>query len=272
MGSGSPRQGFRAASTPTRRPVGRARPSGPGPAARPIEPGSRGCVILDRDGVINHDLPDYIRTPEQWRPIDGSLEAIAMLDAAGFAPVVVSNQSGVGRGLLSAAVLERIHARMSAAVAAAGGRLAGIYHCPHTPDAGCDCRKPAPGLVRQMERDLGCSARGAPLIGDKSSDLALARRVGARPILVRTGYGAATLATLDDPAVTVHADLAAAAQALTGAAAHKPPEFLARTSPETPGQPADTARGHPGADASSETPGRTPPGAAAQALTGAGVS
>ena len=182
--------------------------------AQTREPGSRGCVILDRDGVINHDSPDYIRTPEQWQPIEGSVEAIAALGAAGFMPVVVSNQSGVGRGLLTAAVLQRIHARMSEAVAAAGGRLGGIYHCPHTPEKGCGCRKPAPGLVRQMERELGYCAQGAPLIGDKKSDLDLARRVGARPILVRTGYGATTLTTLDDPAVEVYSDLAEATAAL----------------------------------------------------------
>ena len=179
-----------------------------------IRQGARGCVILDRDGVINHDSRHYIRTPEQWQPIDGSLEAIAALGRAGFAPVVVSNQSGVGRGLLSASVLERIHATMSGAVAAAGGRLAGIYHCPHTPAEGCQCRKPAAGLVRRMERDLGYTARGAPLIGDKLSDLELARNVGARPILVRTGYGAKSMAALNDSAVEVFADLAQAADAL----------------------------------------------------------
>lgn len=182
--------------------------------AQTREAGSRGCIILDRDGVINHDSPDYIRTPEQWQPIEGSIEAIAALGAAGFMPVVVSNQSGVGRGLLTAAVLQRIHARMSEAVAAAGGRLGGIYHCPHTPEEGCRCRKPAPGLVRQMERELGYCAQGAPLIGDKESDLDLARRVGARPILVCTGYGATTLTTLDDPAVEVYSDLAEATAAL----------------------------------------------------------
>ena len=118
-------------------------------------------------------------------------------------PVVVSNQSGVGRGLLTAGVLELIHARMSEAVAAAGGEIAAIYHCPHTPTEGCECRKPAAGMVRKMERDLGYSARGAPLIGDKLSDIELARSVGARPILVRTGYGATSLAALSGPTVEV---------------------------------------------------------------------
>lgn len=179
-----------------------------------VNPGSRGCVILDRDGVINHDSPRFIRSPEQWQPIDGSIDAIAGLCAAGFAPVVVSNQSGVGRGLLSARVLERIQDKMSNAVAAAGGQLAGIYHCPHTPEAGCGCRKPAAGMVRRMERELGYSARGAPLIGDKLSDLELARNVGSRPILVRTGYGASTLAELTESHPEIFADLAQAAEAL----------------------------------------------------------
>ena len=178
-------------------------------------PGSRGCVLLDRDGVINHDTPGfYVRTPAQWRPIDGSLEAIAALCGAGFAPVVVTNQSGLGRGLFSAGALKRIHAKMTDAVASAGGRLEGIYHCPHKPDEGCGCRKPAAGLVRQMERALGYSARGAPLIGDKLSDLQLARNVGARPILVRTGHGAITLSELTYSNVDVFADLAQAAKAL----------------------------------------------------------
>ena len=179
---------------------------------------ARGCVILDRDGVINHDSPQYIRSPEQWQPIDGSLEAIAALCAAGFAPVVVSNQSGVGRGLLSARMLERIQEKMSDAVAAAGGLLAGIYHCPHAPDAGCGCRKPAAGMVRRMERELGYSARGVPLIGDKLSDLELARNVGSRPVLVRTGHGAGTLNELtdSDSDVDVFTDLARAAEALIG--------------------------------------------------------
>ena len=167
---------------------------------KPIQPGSRGCILLDRDGVINHDSSNYIRSPQQWRPIRGSLEAIAALCDAGFAPVIVSNQSGVGRGLLSAA---------------AGGQLAGIYHCPHAPVDGCGCRKPAVGMIRRMERELGFVAAGAPLIGDKGSDLELARRVGARPILVRTGYGSQTMTTLEDSSVEIFADLARAAAALT---------------------------------------------------------
>ena len=109
---------------------------------------------------------------------------------------------------------ERMVTRIGRVVAAAGGLLAGIYHCPHTPEAGCSCRKPAAGMVRRMERELGYSARGAPLIGDKLSDLELARNVGSRPILVRTGYGASTLAGLTESHLDVFADLAQAAEAL----------------------------------------------------------
>ena len=177
-------------------------------------PNHRGCVILDRDGVINHDSPDYIRSPEQWHPIDGSLEAIADLNRAGFAVAVVSNQSAVGRGLLSAEALQMIHVKMTDALAAVGATIAGIYHCPHTPAEGCRCRKPAVGMVKRLERELGLDPAGAPLIGDKHTDLALALRVGARPILVRTGYGARTLAMLEDPTVEVYDDLASAAAAL----------------------------------------------------------
>jgi len=171
-------------------------------------------LLLDRDGVINHDSDDYIRSPAQWRPIAGSLEAIAALCRAGFRVVVVSNQSGVGRGLFSEATLQSIHAKMTADVEAAGGSLAGIYYCPHRPEACCDCRKPATGLLRRAASELGCVFTDVPFIGDKLTDLELARRVGARPILVRTGYGEKTLAALDDPGVAVYPDLASAAAAL----------------------------------------------------------
>ena len=175
--------------------------------------GTQRFVILDRDGVINHDSDAYIKTPEEWEPLGGSLDAIAALTDAGFQLAVITNQSGIGRGLLSEAMLQRIHAKMRGAVEAAGGRIAGIYHCPHRPDEGCECRKPATGMLERLEEELGFSLPGTPLIGDKASDLELARRVGARPILVRTGYGAETLAKLDH-SVEVYPDLAAATAAL----------------------------------------------------------
>jgi len=176
-------------------------------------------LILDRDGVINYDSAEYIKSPEEWRPLPGSLEAIAALGAAGYKIVVVSNQSGVGRGLLSEATLERIHAKMKAAIRQAGGEVAGVYYCPHRPDDGCHGRKPQTGLLERAAEELGDPLTGAALIGDKAADLELARRWGARPILVRTGYGEQTLAGDADPELAVFADLAEAAAALIAAAA-----------------------------------------------------
>jgi len=171
-------------------------------------------IVLDRDGVINHDSEDYIKTPEEWRPLHGSLDAIAALGAAGFRVVVVSNQSGIGRGFLKEAVLEDIHRQMLSAVAAAGGSIAGIYYCPHSPDDGCVCRKPRTGLLDRINADYGVPLAGLPIIGDKATDIELARRVGARPILVLTGYGQTTLKSLDDNDVEVFSDLGSAASAL----------------------------------------------------------
>lgn len=171
-------------------------------------------VLLDRDGVINRDSGDYIKSPDEWHAIPGSLEAIARLHRAGFRVVVVSNQSGVGRGLFSARTLEEINARMQREVEAVGGALAGVYCCPHRPDAGCDCRKPAPGLLRRIERDFGESLRDAPFVGDSLTDIDAALAVGARPILVRTGYGLRTSEALGDREPEVHADLASAVAAL----------------------------------------------------------
>ncbi len=171
-------------------------------------------VILDRDGVINHDSQDYIKTPEEWQPLPGSLDAIAALTSAGFRVVVVSNQSGIGRGLFSETDFSQITRKMMSAVQAAGGEIAGFYYCPHRPDEGCDCRKPRPGLLGRVKADFGISLAGIPLIGDKVTDVELARRVGARPILVLTGYGQDAAAALDDTGVESFADLAGAAQAL----------------------------------------------------------
>jgi len=171
-------------------------------------------IVLDRDGVINHDSEDYIKTPEEWRPLPGSLDAIAALNSAGFRVVVVSNQSGIGRGLFSETELDQIHRKMVSAVQAAGGEIAGIYYCPHRPEDDCDCRKPRPGLLERIKADFDISLAGIPLIGDKTTDLELARRVGARPILVLTGYGQRTLAKLDETGVEFFADLANAATAL----------------------------------------------------------
>ncbi|MEO8466896.1 MAG: D-glycero-beta-D-manno-heptose 1,7-bisphosphate 7-phosphatase [Gammaproteobacteria bacterium] len=174
--------------------------------------------MLDRDGVINEDSDEYIKSIAEWRPIAGSLEAIGLLTRAGYRVVVVTNQSGVGRGLLNEATLGAIHGHMLAAVRAAGGELTGVYYCPHTPDAGCDCRKPRPGLFKRVERELRLSVRGVPYIGDKLSDVDAAEAVDALPMLVRTGRGARTEPEAAARGVAVFDDLAAVAQTLLAAA------------------------------------------------------
>jgi len=173
-------------------------------------------IILDRDGVINHDSDAYIKTPEEWEPIAGSLAAIARLCGAGYRVAVVSNQSGIGRGLLDHEMLERIHSKMTASVEAAGGRLSGIYFCPHRPDDDCDCRKPRTGLLRQLKGDFGLrTLEGVPVVGDKLVDLRLAAAVGARGMLVLTGKGRDT--AMEAPIGTeIYADLAAAVDDLLG--------------------------------------------------------
>jgi D-glycero-D-manno-heptose 1,7-bisphosphate phosphatase len=171
-------------------------------------------VIIDRDGVINEDSREFVKSAAEWRPIPGSLEAIAALTSEGWRVAVVTNQSGVGRGLFDEAALGDIHAYMRERVRAAGGELAGVYYCPHRPDAGCECRKPRPGMLRALERELGVRVRGAPFIGDRLSDVEAARRVGARPILVRTGDGRLTETMAEAAGLAVFDDLEAAARAL----------------------------------------------------------
>jgi D-glycero-D-manno-heptose 1,7-bisphosphate phosphatase len=174
----------------------------------------RGLVMIDRDGVINEDSGEFIKSVAEWRPIKGSLEAIAALTRAGWRVTVVTNQSGIGRGLYDEQTLGAIHDHMRERVRAAGGELAGVYYCPHLPEDGCECRKPRPGMFRALERELGVSVVGAPYVGDRLSDVEAAEAVGARPLLVRTGTGAATEALLQGRAVPVFDDLAAAARSL----------------------------------------------------------
>ena len=165
-------------------------------------------VLLDRDGVLNFDSADYVRTLADWRPVPGSAEAVARLSHAGCRVVVVTNQSGVGRGLIRPEDLDALHRRLAEDVAACGGRIEAILHCPHRPEDGCDCRKPRTGLVRAAERRLGTRARGALFVGDRVSDVETALAVGARPVLVETGR---PLPPGDDPiwrSVTRARDLA----------------------------------------------------------------
>ena len=151
------------------------------------------AVILDRDGVINRDSDEFIKSPEEWVAIPGSLEAIARMHQAGVVVAVATNQSGVGRALLTLETLERIHARMLDEVRESGGAIAEIVFCPHLPDAACDCRKPAPGMLHELARRLDLDLAGLPVVGDSERDLVAARRAGASPVLVRTGKGLRTL-------------------------------------------------------------------------------
>jgi D-glycero-D-manno-heptose 1,7-bisphosphate phosphatase len=170
-------------------------------------------VILDRDGVINQESEAYIKTPEEWIPIPGSVEAIARLHRNGYTVVVASNQSGVARHLFSLDTLAAIHGRMRREVEAAGGKIDGIFFCPHGPGDACDCRKPKPGLLKQIAKRYRVSLEGLPMIGDSERDLQAARAVGGRPILVRTGNGLKTLDE-DHDVEEVYDDLSAAAAQL----------------------------------------------------------
>lgn len=172
-----------------------------------------GLVVLDRDGVINRESVEFIKSADEWLPLPGSLEAIAALSRAGFTVVVATNQSGVGRGLISSSALEEIHGRMVQGVERAGGKLAGIFFCPHRPEDDCSCRKPKPGLLRQIEARFGCSLKGRPVIGDSARDLQAAEAIGARAILVRTGNGIETERKIGSD-VEIFDDLAAAASSL----------------------------------------------------------
>ena len=177
-------------------------------------------VILDRDGVINFDSDQFIKSPQEWNPIPGSLEAIARLNQAGYRVVVASNQSGVGRGLFDMATLNAIHAKMHKLVAQAGGRIDAVFFCPHAADSRCACRKPKPGLFQEIASRLRRDLRGVPAIGDSLRDLQAALAVGVQPMLVKTGKGMRTLEGGQMPEGTpVYEDLADAVQALLAEAA-----------------------------------------------------
>lgn len=155
-------------------------------------------IILDRDGVINFDSKDFIKSPEEWIPIPGSLEAIARLNQRGFKVVIASNQSGIGRGLFTLDALNRVHQKMREALKHVNGEIEGIYICPHTPQDNCDCRKPKPGLLYQIARDYHLDFKKDPIdcIGDSLRDLQAAQNASCIPILVATGNGQKTKATL----------------------------------------------------------------------------
>jgi D-glycero-D-manno-heptose 1,7-bisphosphate phosphatase len=148
-------------------------------------------VILDRDGTINEDSADFIKSADEWKPLPGALEAIARLTHAGWHVVVASNQSGVGRGYFDAGALNAMHSKMHKLLAAVGGRVDAIFYCPHAPDQACDCRKPAPGLFAQIGERYGIELKGVPTVGDSARDLMAGAALGCEPHLVLTGKGAA---------------------------------------------------------------------------------
>jgi len=168
-------------------------------------------LLLDRDGVINRDRDDYVKRPEEWEPLPGSLEAIARASRAGVRMAIITNQSGLARGLFDVTTLHAIHSRMLAAIEEAGGHIEAVFFCPHAPDAGCHCRKPAPGLLLLASERLHKSLEDVSFIGDTLADIEAARRAGARPVLVRTGKGERTLQTgVGLELVPVFPDLASA--------------------------------------------------------------
>ena len=172
-------------------------------------------IILDRDGVINQESDEFIKRPDEWRPIPGSIEAIAHLTQCGWRVVVASNQSGLARGLFDMATLNAIHAKMHKAVSLAGGRIEAVFYCPDHPDAKSPMRKPEPGMLLAIGERFNASLADVPVVGDKEDDLRAAVAAGAQPILVLTGRGERTRARGILPAGTsVYADLAAVARAL----------------------------------------------------------
>jgi D-glycero-D-manno-heptose 1,7-bisphosphate phosphatase len=173
-------------------------------------------VILDRDGVLNEEAParGYITRPESWRWVPGSLQALALFANAGIRVSVATNQSGVGRGLMTLADLDAVHARMMREAATAGGRIDAIYACPHAPDAGCRCRKPQPGMILEAVAASQIPASRTLVVGDADRDLEAARGAGVAAALVLTGKGREAGSTLSGRHTSVHEDLLALARAV----------------------------------------------------------
>ncbi len=180
-------------------------------------------VILDRDGVINEDSDDYIKSLDEWVPIPGSIAAIARLSRAGYKIGVATNQSGLARGYFDEITLANMHSLLCALVEEEGGQVDAICYCPHGPDAGCHCRKPAAGLLEQISEELQMPVAGAWYIGDTAKDMELGLKMDCKSVLVRTGKGRQTESKLDPAtrhAVNVVDDLAAAADLILGPASN----------------------------------------------------
>ena len=179
-------------------------------------------VILGRDGILNEFRDDHVKAPEEWYPIPGALEAVSRLNHAGWHTVVATNQSGIGRGMIDMASVNAVHAHMLKQLMAVGGRLDAVFFCPHTPEDQCDCRKPLPGLMRDIGKRYGIDLKHVPLVGDTLRDLQAAHAAGCEPHLIRSGRAAVlgpelVQAMVDQvPGTRVHADLAAFAEHLLG--------------------------------------------------------
>ena len=177
-------------------------------------------VIVDRDGTINEDRDDYVKSPDEWVPIPGALEAIARLNHAGWHTVVATNQSGLARGLFDTAALNAVHVKMNQALSRLGGRIDAVFFCPHGPTEGCRCRKPLPGLFELIADRYGVALEHVPMVGDSLRDLQAGAAVGCPTHLVRTGKCAklsqpeVESVAAQIPGTTVHADLAAFAEHL----------------------------------------------------------
>ena len=177
-------------------------------------------VVLDRDGTINEDRDDFVKSADEWVPLPGALEAIARLNQAGWHTVIATNQSGIGRGLFDMAAVNAMHVKMNQLLHRLGGRVDAVFFCPHSPQDGCACRKPLPGLFTQIAERYGVDLSDVPAVGDSARDLRAAVAAGCRPHLVRTGklarVGDDAVAHLkaELPGMQVHADLAAFAEAL----------------------------------------------------------
>ena len=176
------------------------------------------CIVLDRDGVINEDSSDYIKSADEWIPIEGSLEAIATLTASGYRVAIATNQSGLARGLFDEYALANIHQKLCASVEDRGGLIEGIFYCPHGPDESCSCRKPGTGLLTRIEQELGVCLAGRTFVGDSLTDLKAAQSFRMRAVLVRTGKGVKTerqLQSLTDHEVEIFDSLAELVRAET---------------------------------------------------------
>ena len=174
-------------------------------------------IVLDRDGVINHDSDDYIKSAEEWRPLEGSLDAIARLKHSGYTVVVASNQSGLARGFFDIEALSAMHGKMDEMLAEIGARIDAIFYCPHGPEDGCDCRKPKPGMLLEIGQRFNVSLEDVIFIGDSISDIKAAYSAHAKAMLVRTGKGAKAEKILQTECkgnVPVFDDLASAVTAI----------------------------------------------------------